>query len=373
MYRSHVNELLPLLLEPNNFAPEERTPWGGNKLVRGTKAGLARGSAAAAGAGSVGEAWELSLGPELPSRLLEGGAPLANAIRTSPLEWLGAEARLGRAGTALMVKLIDTREPLSLQVHPPDSYEGLGPDESGKEECWYVLDCRPGSGVMLGFRPGVTRARVARCLAAGRDPSHMLQFVHVAPGDFLMVAPGTPHAIGEDLTLAEVQHVLPGHRGVTYRYWDWGRRYDEDGKPSTGGESRTLHVESSLAVTAWDTHVNPERARARMGRVNRHAQPAIQWLCGTGTARVASTRLRVGIVAGHGSLPLPAANVLRALTVFDGRIELLSRPRCSVPCGYTAVLPASLGPLTARLHGAHAMLSAVLIPHPDRSEQPAKA
>ena len=67
------------------------------------------------------------------------------------------------------------------------------------------------------------------------DASALLRFVPVAPGDFFTIGPGTPHAIGPGLTLVEPQQVLPGRRGLTYRYWDWNRRYDAEGRPDPQG------------------------------------------------------------------------------------------------------------------------------------------
>src|SRR5690606_38348546 len=124
---------------------------------------------------------------------------------------------------------------------------------------------------------------VRRALAGERSLRELLRFVPVEPGDFFVIDAGTPHAIGEGLTLVEPQHVVPGLRGVTYRYWDWDRRYDAQGRPSPEGEPRALHAEHALAVTRFgaverDAFVDEIRVRPRPLDVR--AQASLEGLCG---------------------------------------------------------------------------------------------
>src|SRR5690606_7976392 len=155
----------------------------------------------------------------------------------------------GRTGTALLVKLIDTSEPLSVQIHPSNEYPGLSAGECGKPESWYIVAREPGAGLYLGFQRGTTEHDGRAALSGERSLRELLRFVPVEPGDFFVIDAGTPHAIGEGLTLVEPQHVVPGQRGITYRYWDWDRRYDAAGKADPQGSPRPLHVEHALRVT----------------------------------------------------------------------------------------------------------------------------
>jgi mannose-6-phosphate isomerase len=111
----------------------------------------------------VGEAWEVSVEPSFPSRVLGSDDTLAARIAQEPGAWLGSpEARLG-----LLVKLLDADEPLSLQVHPAIGDPALLADESGKPEGWIILEATPGAGLYLGFTEGTSRAQVAECLEEG--------------------------------------------------------------------------------------------------------------------------------------------------------------------------------------------------------------
>ncbi|MGF1469938.1 MAG: type I phosphomannose isomerase catalytic subunit [Sandaracinaceae bacterium] len=292
-----MGALAPLLLSPDNFTPPSRTPWGGTRIVRRYKAGLGLTTT-----GVVGESWELSVTPEFPSRLADG-RPLAEVLAADPPAMLGREARRGRSATALLVKLLDTAAPLSVQIHPPHGHPGLEPSEAGKPESWYVLDAAPGAGVHLGLRRGVTPQRLRAAIDAGEDLSALLFFVPVEPGDVFLIRAGTAHAIGPGITLVEPQHVAPGRRGVTYRFWDWNRRYDATGRPDRSGRPRELHVEAALAVTDWDA---PRE-----------------------DALLAEVRLRLGAPDRGGGRP-PRPVLWRA----RGRAELRPRRRAAPRVGY---------------------------------------
>src|SRR5262245_48532991 len=205
-----------------------RTPWGGTRIAAQYKSKLldqAEGRV-------IGESWEVSIEPDFPAQI-EQGESLSAYIAAAPEAVLGREAtELGRGGTALLVKLLDTAESLSVQIHPDDHYRGLKSGECGKPESWYVVEATAGAGLYLGFRSGVHEDQVRRALETGDSLESLLHFIPVQPGDFFVIDAGMPHAIGAGLTLVEPQHVLPGQRGITYRYWDWNRRYDAQGRAS---------------------------------------------------------------------------------------------------------------------------------------------
>jgi mannose-6-phosphate isomerase len=341
----------------DNFTQPARTPWGGRRLVSRYKADLLT----AASDARVGESWELSVTPELPS-LTPDGTPLAELLAADPPAMLGDEAALGRTRTALLVKWLDADDDLSLQIHPADDYGALADDESGKPESWYVVAAEPGAGLYLGFSPGTTAERVRDVLASGGDLSTLMAFVPVQPGDFAALDPGTPHAIGAGVTLIEPQLVLPGRKGVTYRYWDWNRRYDARGHRAAGGEPRPLHLEHALAVTDWTRATDPAwlaTRRTSLGWPDPRGAARSEPVCGPDPGSPVTSRdLRVSRLLGHGETRLPAWNVLRAVTVVEGRVTF---PASGVVVnrGATVAVPAAAGALAVELASAHAVVSAV--------------
>jgi len=357
----------PLLLRADNFTPPQRTPWGGTRLLHTLKAD-APISPEKSSLSCVGESWELSVEPDFPS-VVEASPEdttartLASVMAEDPYAFVGREALRGHRGTALLVKLLDTADALSVQIHPADDYAGLAPDEAGKPESWYVVAREPGAGLYLGLAEGVTKESLAEALAAGADLTPMLGFVPVEPGDFFLIEAGTPHAIGPGLVLVEPQYVTPGKRGVTYRYWDWNRRYDAEGRPDPNGTARALHVEHALAVTRWDAPRGDAFAasvRVRAGAPDVHGAARLDRLSGPAGA-LPSAWLDVSRIAGTGTLDWPAAGALVGLTVLAGAVTILEPRgrRTVVAAGRTAALPACSGDVRLALDAAHAVLASV--------------
>jgi hypothetical protein len=339
-------------MRPDNFTPASRTPWGGTRLLRDYKSlhmSAARDSV-------VGESWEVSIEPDFPGRL-DDGRLLSEYIASDALAVLGEEARRQHGSTALLVKYIDTSDPLSVQIHPDDHYAGLAEGECGKPESWYVVEREPGAGLYLGFQKGTSEADVRAALEGGRSLEPLLRFVAVEPGDFFLIDAGTPHAIGAGLTLVEPQHVVPGRRGVTYRYWDWNRRYDVDGRPHPEGHGRPLHVEHALAVTDWQrVQADPfiDSIRVRAGTPLLASEASFTVLAGAGG--LTSEWLRVARISGTGPLVLPPIDRMQALTVIDGRVRV---GELTVERGRSAVIPAWMAGCTLELDTAHAILTAI--------------
>ncbi len=351
----------PALLAADNFTPPSRTPWGGSRIVDHYKASAPVDPSRRYP--RVGESWEVSATPDFPSRLDGVQTTLAEVLAADPVAALGAEAAKGRSATALLVKLLDAAAPLSVQIHPSDDYPKLAPDQAGKPESWYVLEAAEGAGLYLGLRDGVTRETMREALAKEQDVSELLFFVPVAPGDFFVIEAGTAHAIGAGLTLVEPQHVAPGRRGVTYRYWDWNRRYDEEGKPSPDGAPRALHVDDALAITAWDRPREEallREIRHRAGVPSPSADVAIDRLCGGEGSAITNAHLDVRRLSGTGTIDLGAGESFRALTVVGGRVTLLfDGGEAIVETGRSAAIFASVAGLRARCEAAHALLCAI--------------
>lgn len=136
----------------------------------------------------------------------------------------------------LLVKIIDAREDLSIQVHPDDDYASANENGAlGKTECWYVLDCKENATIIIGHN-AQSKEEMAQMVGQNRW-SELLREVPIRKGDFFQIEPGCLHAIKAGTVILETQQ----SSDVTYRFYDYGRL--ENGKP------RALHIEKSLAVT----------------------------------------------------------------------------------------------------------------------------
>ena len=230
----------PVLLNPDNFVPMSRTPWGGSYIGPHYKAALVPGAEGR----KIGESWEFSLDPAYPSKVMgaSSGSQDLEALMAAHKEAIFSPMGVARGRTQcdILIKLLDAAEPLSLQVHPADHDPDLAPGECGKPESWLVLHAAPGAGIYLGFSRAISKDELRKKLISGSEARDLLHFIPVKPGDYFELEPGVPHAIGAGVTLLEPQRTLPGLTGKTFRLWDWGRLYD--GKP------RELHLDQGLKL-----------------------------------------------------------------------------------------------------------------------------
>lgn len=214
--------------------------WGGRLLENSLGRLLPAGR-------PIGESWEI----------VDRG-PIQSVVRGGAFDGQTLRTLVERHGPALMgpswdparpfpilVKWLDCRERLSLQVHPPVGEGGSEP----KSECWLVAETAPGAHLFAGFKPGVTRAAFEAALRDGTVEKCLHRFP-VAAGDSLYVPSGRLHAIDAGNLILEIQE----NSDTTYRVYDWGRK-GLDGKP------RPLHVEESLRSIIWDDH-EPAPVRA---------------------------------------------------------------------------------------------------------------
>jgi mannose-6-phosphate isomerase len=190
-------------------------------------------------------AWghELWLLADLPAHVANGRSRIARGEHAGlTLHDLLDDARLrasilGRAhvaehgGFPLLVKILDAREDLSVQVHPSAAYAANHPDAHVKSEMWLVLDAKPGAHIYRGIRHGIGRADLERLIREDRALDAML-VIDAKPGDCVYLPSGTCHALGAGIRVAEVQ--TPSD--TTFRVWDWGRH----------DPRRPLHIEQAL-------------------------------------------------------------------------------------------------------------------------------
>ena len=205
--------------------------WGGRKLE--TEFGYE------IPAGPVGECWAISAHPAGDDEIASG----EYAGRT--LSWLWDEHRelFGNCEGdrfPLLVKIIDAKDDLSIQVHPDDDYAAEHENGSlGKKECWYVLSAEPGQTIVVGQRAH-SREEFAQMVEEGRW-SELLNEIPIKAGDFFQIDPGTVHAIKGGTVILESQQ----SSDVTYRVYDYDRKQDD-------GTLRPLHMQQALDVIDFD-------------------------------------------------------------------------------------------------------------------------
>lgn len=234
------------MLYPIKFKPriKERI-WGGQAILN--KKGKAAGRLAKDKL--YGESWDLSSVKGDISVVANGflkGNNLEEIIEVYMGELVG-EQIFEQYGLEfpLLIKYLDCNDKLSVQVHPDDALALERHNSFGKTEAWYVVDCKPGASIYLGFKDlNLTREEYIAAVAESRL-EELLNKVEVKPGDVFFIPAGTVHALGAGLEVVEVQQTSD----VTYRIYDWDR-VDAEGK------SRELHT--SLAVDAIDFESDAE-------------------------------------------------------------------------------------------------------------------
>jgi mannose-6-phosphate isomerase len=198
----------------------------------------------------IGEAW-VAFGP---SRVVGGpldGRTIDDLLGDHAVELLGT-AGVARYGGRfpLLIKLLDCKDWLSIQVHPNDEQARrlVGPDEFGKTEAWYFLDADPGAAILAGVRAGVTRQALVDAIRRGRIID-VAERIAVEAGEAQLIPAGTLHALGPGLLLYEIQQASD----TTYRAYDWDR-------PASAG--RKLHIEECGEVMTAEPA--PDRTRPRI-------------------------------------------------------------------------------------------------------------
>ena len=218
--------MYPLIMAPF-FRHGKDTPWGGSML----KDLFMKDSPDE----MTGEALEVSALEGRESIVVNG--PFAGQTLTAMINRWGRELTGDINGEfPMLIKLLDARELLSVQVHPDDSYAGANEGgKLGKTEAWVILSCEPGAKLAYGID---TKGRELAEMVEAGDIEEALNWLTVRPGDVLYIPAGTVHALGGGIQCYEVQQ----SSDVTYRFWDWGR-VDKNGNP------RELHTKKALDVT----------------------------------------------------------------------------------------------------------------------------
>jgi mannose-6-phosphate isomerase len=227
-------------LYPLQFEPlYQYRLWGGRRLGPLLSARLP-------GEEPIGEAWLLSDRDDHASLVADGplkGSTIAELVAQSPDELLGVFAgRLKRF--PLLLKLLDVKQRLSVQVHPSDAYQDLIPiGETGKTEAWVVLENGPGARIFAGLRTAATASQLRRVLADGTVADEVAGFTPT-PGDAVLIRAGTVHSL-VDVVVFEVQQ----NSDVTFRLYDWNHIDPRTQRP------RPLQVEQAMACIDFEQGV----------------------------------------------------------------------------------------------------------------------
>ena len=204
-------------------------------------------------AGNVAEAWEVSCHPDGLSIIANGfykGISLLELIRRMGPGLIGGQIyRLGKIAFPLLLKLIDAKEKLSVQVHPDDQYACRRENGAlGKHEAWYVIAAKPGAKIICDLNGGTDRESFVAAVKH-HDIGDYLHYLSVSAGDVIDIPPGVIHSIGAGIVIAEIQQ----SSNLTYRLYDYERLDDR-------GDKRPLQI--SQAVEVIDFQPKKEHAKA---------------------------------------------------------------------------------------------------------------
>ncbi len=231
---------LPFLLKP---AAKDYL-WGGSRLNDDFGKSI--------DCSPLAETWECSThqdGPSLVSSGLNAGKVLSEVLHMHP-DFLGThplQTMQGKPELPIIIKLIDAKHNLSVQVHPDDDYALRHENSLGKTEMWYVLSARKDAELVYGFNQDMNKDRVRKALAEGTIENY-LNHVPVHKNDLFYLEAGTVHGIGKGVIVVEIQE----SSNLTYRLYDYNR-VDKNGK------QRELHIEKAMQVMNFYSSATPRQ------------------------------------------------------------------------------------------------------------------
>ncbi len=232
-----MDKKIPFMLRP---AAKDYL-WGGSKLNDDFNLNI--------NISPFAEAWICSTHPDGPSKL-GNGRLLIELLEEHP-EYLGEhplQTMGGKAELPILIKFIDAKKDLSVQVHPDDEYAYEHENGSlGKSEMWYVLDAAPGAQLVYGFNHDVRAYQIRKGAETGKIEKY-LNHVKIHKNDVFYIKSGTVHAIGAGALIAEIQE----SSNLTYRLYDYNR-VDKD------GNKRELHIDKALEVANLKSSVVPKQ------------------------------------------------------------------------------------------------------------------
>ena len=273
--------------------------------------------------GPIGECWAISAHPNGDCKVIGGtfDGKYLSEVWEGHREVFGAVPD-GRGGEAeqfpLLIKILDAKDDLSVQVHPDDEYANKNENGSlGKKECWYVLGCKEGGTIIVG-----QKAKNAAEFQQMVDEGHwsdLLNEVPIHEGDFFQIDPGTIHAIKGGTVILETQQ----SSDVTYRVYDYDRKQAD-------GTTRPLHIKQSIECVDFD------QQPIQSGAVTTPIIGGIQHLADT-------DRYLVDLVHVDGEKVFSAIPTFRCVSVIEGEGTIGGR---AVRRGTHLIIPAAYGDAT---------------------------
>ncbi len=287
--------------------------WGGTRLMDGkwNKKGVGA---------NIAESWELACHEKGESVVVNGefsSRKLSGVLQDNP-DFLGKKGK-EFSFFPILVKLIDSKDNLSIQVHPDDEYAMRVEGEYGKTEMWYIVDAKKGGGVYCGFKEPISKEQLAKALTEGNITDY-LNFIEVKKGDCLFIPAGTVHAICGGILLCEVQQ----NSSITYRLYDYDR-VDGD------GNKRQLHIDKAIEVTDASKVVKANENSAKIDE---------------NTLSLASCKYFTAseITCNEEYTFEVDSDSFVSLTVVDGSGAIMANGSCiTLDLGDTVFLPAGLG------------------------------
>lgn len=281
---------------------------------------------------NIAESWELASRREGESVILNGrykDLTMSEYVKKIGKNALGKRAERF-SSFPLMVKLLDAKETLSVQVHPSNEEAKHLPNAEGKTELWYIIDSAPDSKLLYGVKEPMTNAEFAEHIK-NNTLLEKCNYVHPEKGDVLLVTPGTLHAIGAGIFLLEVQQ----NSNTTYRAYDYDRR-GKDGKP------RELHIKEAVEVAKLQPPIRnkeiikplPKIGDAARNEIGNNEYFRSEYISLNGEAEFftdETTFKTFTVISGEMQINLSNEN----LEEDEKKIELLS--------GDTVFLPANMG------------------------------
>lgn len=269
----------------------------------------------------IAESWELSCHKDGQSVIENGefaGKTLSEYIEIKGKGVLGKNA--GKFEYfPILIKLIDAKDNLSVQVHPENDYALRVEGEYGKTEMWYIVDCDEGAELLYGFKKPITREEFARRIREN-TLLEVTNNVPVHKGDVFFIEAGTLHAIGKGILIAEIQQ----NSNTTYRIYDYGR-VGADGKP------RELHVEKACEVTKLIPPTRPTKPMGEPVQREGYAETLLA-SCEYFTVKRLEIAVKAALTADEGSFV--------SLLVLDGAVTVGG---VSLKKGDSAFIPAGEG------------------------------
>ena len=293
--------------------------WGGTKLKNeyGKNSDL----------NIVAETWELSTHPDGLTIIENGeykGETLLSYIQKNGKNVLGSKCPLEN-DIPILIKFIDAKDNLSIQVHPDNDYALKNENDFGKTEMWYIVEAEENAKLIYGFNKDLTKEEFEKAIKEN-TLSEFINEINIKTGDTFFIEPGTMHAIGKGTLIAEIQQ----RSNVTYRIYDFGR-LGADGKP------RELHIKKALDVTNLK---KSEKTTVEYSfEKNEDAQIANLAKC---------VYFNVNLLKLNGKINMNAnEESFNSILVLNGDCEIFSEnEKLSLKKGDSAFIPANFGKYT---------------------------